>query len=469
MVQGVPYHACMRMLSLDYDPAYGDDTLRSRFGGDISAFDYDLVIWDPAASFDSYHSNEWYRGRRLLSEHVSVQMRSDAARRRAEFVEYISSGRVLIVTVRPPQECYVDTGQRSYSGTGHNRVTTKQVESFDLLSALPTSNCIFTGARGSRIEFDGDGPIVELLRKYRKHLAYEAVVTNPPGTVLAHVTGTDRVLASIRRSKAGGHLILLPAIRLAIEYDPDNPEYFDREDAWLPEAREFQVDLLSAVERLSGVKSVSRPPWADQYATDEQQHLRSEIVKQQERIEAARNGLRKLQQAKDAAEARDQLYLGTGRALELEVKGVLELLGGTVTEPDPGRDDWKVMFPEGEAVVEVKGVTKSAAEKHAAQLEKWVAGAMEETDKKPKAILVVNTWRNLPLSERVEADFPDQMLPYCQSREHCLITGLQLFVLRSDVEKIPDRAEYWRNRLLEASGMITGCEDWQSVIRETRS
>ncbi len=161
------------------------------------------------------------------------------------------------------------------------------------------------------------------------------------------------------------------------------------------------------------------------------------------------------------------VILGTGRALELEVKAVLELLGGTVTDPEPGRDDWRVAFPEGEAVVEVKGVKGSAAEKHGAQLEKWVSGAYEANGVMPKGILVVNTWRETPLAERTQADFPDQMLPYCKGRGHSLITGLDLFVIRADIEADATRVEHWRSEILSASGRLIGVPHWKNVITQT--
>jgi len=306
---------------------------------------------------------------------------------------------------------------------------------------------------------------VSLLRKYKNKLLYEATIVNPPGSILAHVAGTNRAVSSIHRSKAGGYLIMLPAIDLRVENVDDSDE---EADEWISEAPEFQKDLLAAIEQLSGSRSISRPSWAEQYATTEQEHLRAEIVKQQSQIESARARLAELQQQREVAEAKDQLFLGSGRALELEVKNVLEVLGGTVTDPLPGRDDWKVSFPEGDAVVEVKGVAKSAAEKHAAQLEKWVAADFEEKGKAPKGILVVNTWRTLPLTERTEEDFPSQMLPYCKSREHCLITGLQLFLILAEVTKDRDRASYWRNLLLETSGPVPGLDDWQSVIQVTK-
>ncbi len=184
-------------------------------------------------------------------------------------------------------------------------------------------------------------------------------------------------------------------------------------------------------------------------------------------MELERTKLTVLKQEQEESEAKDQLFLGTGRALELQVKEVLQLLGGTVTEPEPGRDDWKVEFPERRAVVEVKGVKKSAAEKYAAQLEKWVATEMEQLGIAPKGILVVNTWREIELDLRTEKDFPDQMLPYSEGRDHCLVTGLQLFAIRVDIEEDPARAKYWRDKILNTSGILLDTPEWQTILTKT--
>ncbi|MEU9019988.1 hypothetical protein [Actinomadura sp. NPDC048394] len=458
----------MRLLSLDYDPVYGEAT-RATFAGDFSAFDYDVVIWDPAESLRFYATHsDTYRGLPCLAEGISVRIQADADRRANEFREFIRSGRTLVVISRPPQLCYIDTGQREHSGTGRNRITTNMVSLFDLLSALPCE-VNPSRARGSRIEFVGDGPIVGLLRKYKEYLAYKAVLSRYPGTAVARVTGTDRVVSSIDRREDGGYLILLPVVDLRLdEEDVEDEEGEEDEDLYIEEAPTFQADLLEAISQLVGSATHSRPTWMERYSTTREEQIQQELTKQQKRVESARNKLAKLQQQKEAAEARDQLFLGSGRALEVEVGKVLEALGGIVIEPDPGRDDWKVAFPEGNAVVEVKGVGKSAAEKHAAQLEKWVAAELEATGKAPKGILVVNAWRELPLDERVQDAFPSQMLPYCESRGHCLITGLQLFVILADLEEDSSRADKWRKALLGTCGKLAGADDWRSVIHETK-
>lgn len=455
----------MRILSLDYDPVYGDDSTRERFTGDTSVFDYDVVIWDPAASLHSYDSYNKYRGLPALTEHASVKAQNDVTRRRREFSDFVNAGRTLVVIVRPPQVCYIDNGKRTYSGTGRNRSTTTHVEPLDLLAAVPSETFKTEPAQGTRIELLKDGPIVTLMRKHQEFMGYDAILLEPPGTPLARVAGTDRVVASMLTAKNGGHLLLLPEFDFWVEPDDDDDE--DAEARWSDAGHVFQQDLLAAVASLNGSLTAARPAWADSYATKPQRSLAQKVGEQQQRIEDARAQLAQLQQEHDMAQQRNQLFMGTGRSLELEVKGVLELLGGVVTEPEPGRDDWKVDFDGKRAVVEVKGVGKSAAEKHAAQLEKWVSADFEASGVMPKGLLVVNTWRDLALDERVDADFPAQMLPYCEARGHCLVTGLQLFVIREEIEQDDTKAKYWRDKILALSGVLQDVPDWRDHIEKS--
>jgi len=46
-------------------------------------------------------------------------------------------------------------------------------------------------------------------------------------------------------------------------------------------------------------------------------------------------------------------------------------------------------------IVEVKGQNKSAAEKNAAQLEKWLSTYFAENGVAPKGMLLVNTFRSI--------------------------------------------------------------------------
>lgn len=468
----------MRLLSLDFDPIYGDDSsaTRSTFSSDVSVFDYDVVIWDPKSSLTGYISYQTYMGLPRLSDDLSVRLKADIQRRHKEFEGFLNSGRTLIVLARPEVAAYCSTGEKQYSGTGRNRAATTIVGKAILQTAIPISGIEFTPARGDRIAPLGDGSLQALLRKYRDLFEYHAVIDSPGGKSLAVISGTDRAVGSIFTTESKGTLLLLPHIDLRKHEDEEGDEDGDEDeegdnddddsDEYLDIAPEFQQDLIAAVEGLAGTKTTSRPSWSRRFATTKQLALRAVVVRQQKSVERARDRLTTAKQAAEESEAQDQLFLGSGRALELEVRTALEVIGGEVHEPDPGRDDWRVTFPEGKAVVEVKGVSKSAAEKHAAQLEKWVSASYEETGILHKGILVVNTWRDTPLDLRTQVDFPEQMIGYSTSRNHTLVTGLQLFIIRQQIEVGEATAEEWRTRLMGTNGQISGCEDWAKYLAE---
>lgn len=89
------------------------------------------------------------------------------------------------------------------------------------------------------------------------------------------------------------------------------------------------------------------------------QRLQKSIEKQEELI-------RQIQRYKT-------LITSSGDQLEEKIKLVLSEFGFLLFEAEKGRSDIIARYREIDIVVEIKGVTKSAAEKHAAQLEKWVA------------------------------------------------------------------------------------------------
>jgi hypothetical protein len=153
----------MRILSLDYAPLFVDGTRDDEvaaFESDISVFDYDVVIWDPARTSRRYQwtgEDVTYNGLPALDEDTSARFLADLERRRNEFVEYLKTGRTLVVVCTPPQRLYVRNGDYTVSGTGRNQQRTHSVVERDVLSALPIEIPDLSVARGGRVSVAGDG------------------------------------------------------------------------------------------------------------------------------------------------------------------------------------------------------------------------------------------------------------------------------------------------------------------------
>ena len=161
------------------------------------------------------------------------------------------------------------------------------------------------------------------------------------------------------------------------------------------------------------------------------------------------------------------LIYGQGDALEKQVSKAFEFIGFEIQEAIEGRADLRVTYDDKAAVVEVKGLSKSAAEKNAAQLEKWVSEEIASGADHPKPILVANTWRNKRPDERSEVDFPDQMLKYVGDRGHCLISGSQLLSMVRAAIRDPEKKKEIATELMSTVGTISGWNIEDALMRST--
>ena len=159
------------------------------------------------------------------------------------------------------------------------------------------------------------------------------------------------------------------------------------------------------------------------------------------------------------------LITASGTPLEEVVQETLQEIGFTLSETEVGRSDIIASYNGTDIVAEIKGVSKSAAEKHAAQLEKWVAQFIEEKEHAPKPILIVNGYCDTPLVERVDDTFPNQMLKYCEARGQALITTTQLLCLYIEIKKKPTCAEERIAELLSCVGKYQRYLDYDKYIK----
>lgn len=467
----------MRVLTLDCDLGVGEDHFR--FGSTVSIFDYDVVFWDPASTLR--HAAEYsgtYMGRDSLRTDDSARIIQDVKRRRAEFKEFVDMGRSLVVFLPGDTKVYVDSGERTYSGTGRNRQTTRLVKEFDLVSAIPAD---VDRSHGSGVEMVAANSIMaSLYKQTAEHWTYRCVLSEHKSiSPILKIKGTAKTVAGMITAKTGGVIVLLPALSLpfANPADADLEEEPDEPDQSLPNAgcnsadAQSEVDetpwagdlLLAWVESLISEPDSSLPVWTADFQFSSEVDRSNALREVEERLAQVQQQLDRLKAEQAQDERWKALIAGTGTSLERRVHDALEALGFELEEGDPGRTDLRGHFDGQRVVVEVKGVTKSAAERNAAQLEKWVSEELAE-DRSAKGILVVNTWRDLPVSARKQADFPDQMLQYSEQRGHCLVTGLQLLSMVRTALEDPDKTTELAELILSTIGTVDGWDDPTAIF-----
>ena len=116
------------------------------------------------------------------------------------------------------------------------------------------------------------------------------------------------------------------------------------------------------------------------------------------------------------------LVYETGTALQELCEEAFQELGAS-TRPSDVSDEFIVIIDQKEMLVEVKGVGKSAAKSHVAQL--VVDAEQRQENEFDQLALIVNAWRTTPLAERGTADkpwFPDNVVRTASGADVVLIS-----------------------------------------------
>lgn len=424
------------------------------FRSSETLLDYDVVFWDPHWILSEYtldYPSHW-QGRPMLSKHDSALVRAETSRRKREMVDLLRVGGTLVVFANVPESVYIYTGGQEFSGTGRNRQTTNFVDSFSFGAAHPIRVAL-TEAQGSQMEFRGTEPFGAFWREFGADFSYRAFFEKPIGKPQVFVRRTDRAVASVARAEKGW-VVYLPDLRSS---DSENEQA----------ERDLRVTsgILELIAHLRvGTGDFSLPSWAKQYTLEGELVAEAALSRADRSVERALKKQARARRALAELQQRKLLFTGTGPPLESQVRRAFESLGCVVEDGEDGRADLIVRHGEQVAVVEVKGLSKSAKEANAAQLEKWVSGYYEQEGTQPKAILVVNAFAEEVLDKRVEDPFPDQMIPYSSARAHCLMTGGQLLMASIDASKNPDDAREILDSIFGCVGVWPEYAEWAARL-----
>ncbi|CCH69551.1 hypothetical protein BN10_20015 [Phycicoccus elongatus Lp2] len=469
MAWGDPHASGLRVLSLDACVKITADEYQ--FKGAVSLFDYDIVFWDPARSLDTYSFDyNTFDGRRSLNRGTSAAAMRDAERRGREIREFLNLGRTLVVYLPGDMAVNVYTGEQEHSGTGRNRQTTDILGTFDLLDCL-TVSCGGLSTSGLDIE-PVDGTVAPLYRETSDFWAYRRTLDNADGLqVLMRVKGTDKPVAGYAEV-GDGLLVLLPSFWRPTEDSNDEDEE-DEEDEdrvghgsddeltakdWTDRERTADESVLEWIASLARKSAIETASWTKDFVFEGQEARDEKIRKAQALVERHQRTVDALAEEQAQEDAWKLLVAGTGEPLEHQVREALTLLGFTLEPPIRGRADVRAARDGRRLVAEVKGVKGSAAEKHAAQLEKWVSEE-KTSGADVKGVLVVNAWKDTPPDQRDQPAFPSQMLAYSTARDHCLVTGAQLLAMVRAREDQPARANEIADVLLNTVGAVTGWDN----------
>lgn len=445
-------------INTEFDSLNYNSFTENNFTSSISFLDYDAVVISTNFICNQYDLSlkSPYQNKRLLSEYASNQIKEDYKKIKDQLIELLKQGKNVFILMGKNENCCIYTGEKQYSGTGANTRINSTVIEFDMYSFLPIK---FSAIHvyGECTKICGEQPYADFLKKSNECYHYAAYFDAPQSSALLNIKGSDKIVSAVFEYE-NGKIILLP-----FPYYEDD---YNEEKYWKKYGKLYLDSLFELSERLStSMDDYVLPKWADYFSILNESVECEKLEKSFQKLKNIQKSIDKQEELIHRIQRYKTLITSSGNQLEEIVKLVLSELGFALFETEKGRSDIIARYHELDIVVEIKGVTKSAAEKHAAQLEKWAAQFTEENKYAPKPLLIVNGFCDTPLLQRVEDVFPNQMMKYCEARNHALITTTQLLCLYIETRSNPSCLNEKINELLSTVGIYHQYQDITNFIK----
>jgi hypothetical protein len=436
------------------------------FNSDASLLDADIVLMrlDISAVYD--FDTATFQGKRCYGEKASFELRERIAHWRRELSAATESGKTVFVLLNERDDVFVDSGQRTYSGTGRNMQTTRNVSPCSNYDVLPFDNP-FTPASGNVMLLSEKAT---LLRDYWSTFGsmsrYKVIITGTVTSPLVLSKDRKHVFGAVIRFKGSrGNYILLPDVRFedipGLTTEKDGKSYWTKKGIAL--GNQYVEAMLAIDERLrSESMRTPVPVWARDGAFDlpAERRINQELL----RLEQRKQDLQKEEagmKASLAAESllKDLLY-EQGKPLETAIILALAILGFTASSFRDSESEFDVVFSssEGRFIGEAEGKdTKAINIDKLRQLEMNIHEdfAREGVTAPAKAVLFGNAMRLTPPKER-GAFFTEKCLTAAGRIGCALVRTPDLFEAARCLAQTPNPefAQKCRQALFNTSGEI---------------
>ena len=412
----------------------------------ISLFDYDAIVIDSDLLSESYKEDitKVYQGKRLISKMDSPRIVDDFKRLGTQLIDFLNQGKTVFVLMGKNENCYIHTGKTEYSGSGKNARASDIVTEFDTYSFLPIKLNL-NHVVGEKFTLCCSAPYLEFFKSTKNNNFYKVYFDSDNSKTLLKITDTEKSISAVC-DYGKGKIVLLPYIYYSYDYE--------NEEDWEKDGKNYLDALFALNERISSkLEDYALPKWTEDFCILNENKEKDELKKEYKKLKKIEEKIYEKEQKLIEIQSYKALVSATGEVLEDIVKKVLSEMGFVLECTEKGRSDIIAKFDEQPIVAEIKGVTKSAAEKHGAQLEKWVSQYFADTGIMPKSLLIVNGFCDIPLEKRTEDIFPHQMLQYCEARGHTLISTIQLLCLYIDIKTNPECLDDRISELLNHTGV----------------
>ncbi len=253
----------------------------------VSLFDADFVLFCPSIELWAYGYTRKYQGKETLSEEGSFELKETMNHWQKELALFLDTGRTVFMLMADLDEFFVDTGERTYSGTGKNRVPTRHVTPMSNYELLPFTVSV-TASNGNSMKCHQDTPFFRgYWQEFSKESQYFVYFENATEIDPLVVTRDgSRVVGGAFRSKGGGTLIALPWLNLLREeFFEDFGDFRKSEPKWTSAAKgwgqRFLETLISIDAAITSRSTATpTPQWArnEEYSTNREAELSRKLL-----------------------------------------------------------------------------------------------------------------------------------------------------------------------------------------------
>lgn len=445
--------------------------------------EFDLIIWDPlsldkeAREFAKRHGDKG----RPLAKSVGEALAKALAERHQEVMEFLKLERDLIVMMR-------DVPNIAYESDVH------RLKFIDLKAVSFQNALSLKGRNGQSVEWVGPDEISSNTPGLCSNLAYSAISTDPSKVVpLFRVPGSQVVVGGYLEHQWNGFLFFVPHTR-----------WWDGEDDL--ENRAERTAYLEALAQLPGqlraalAAQSTLPIWAMSFVSPAEASALAAIQSIDTRIAELQSEARQQQALVDAEEKWKLLFTAHDEPLVTAAIIALETLGIKAVRGPDKHADIVAAYRGRLAALEVKGKTRSAARNNVEQCRTWVSEltsaqvsdaeqrrrdtvtkeylrCLAEVGVTPcdpddagvqpvevKGVLMINAYREHPLSERTEPAFPHSLHRNITAGGLCALTTLQLLGMALKVRDDPSSADHLAQFLFNHVGTVSEFADWSSFL-----
>jgi hypothetical protein len=383
-----------------------DNVNYCEFNSDSSLLDFDIILFKP--DIDEFVShNDMFEGKPSLSDHTSFQLKDRIQHWRREILESVDCGKTVVVFLSELTQVFIATGEKSFSGTGRNRQTTRHVGSYDNYKIIPAElNVVKTQGQEIKLAPKNSELIASYWKEFSGESSYKVTIGDKVPPCLLTKNG-DKTVGSILRSKnSNGALILLPYM----DFYPD--DFFDEEGDWTTESMKFASRLTKSIVTIDkAIKNTgevtAEPEWckSTDYKLKSEDKLDTELLKiesELEQIQLKKESI--INKLKDSGRLRNLLF-EKGKPLEFSILDALKQLGFSVSQFENGESEFDAVFEskEGRLIGEAEGKDNKPL-----NIDKLRQLALnihedlerEEVESPAKPVLFGNAYRLQTLSER---------------------------------------------------------------------